>query len=258
MDILIVNLIICVVLVAVMTAPLGCIGSWNGLAFFGDTLAHASLLGVCISLLLNISYSFGCIIMAFLLALMVARKTSIPKDVTLACISYSCLAVSLIVISKYLKRSVDPNSLLFGDLLSVCANDLVLLGFVAVIVTLFIAVFFKQIQILSFDESLAHVKKIPVAKLRFSLMVGYGLSIGFGIKVLGAFFIPAMALLPAVASRNVSKNPLQMVFIATGISVLSGLLGLFISIKLDWPTGPSIIVVCLFLLFLSKIKPNNR
>lgn len=254
MDSLIFHLVLCVILVSVMTVPLGCVGLWNGLSFFGDTLAHASLLGICLSLLLSTDYIWGCVFIAVILAVTMTKSSNVPKDVTLATISYICLAVSLILITGYLNQIVDPNSLLFGDLLSVSSKDLLLFAATSIVINIFIYVFFKDIQLLSFDETIAYSKRIQVIKLRCYLMICYSLVIGLGMKVLGALFIPAMALLPAVSARNISKTPLQMVLRAILISIIFGLIGLFVSIKLDWPTGPAIIVSVAISLLIPKIK----
>jgi zinc transport system permease protein len=256
MDSLIITLIITVVLASLMTAPLGCVGLWNGLAFFGDTLAHASLLGVCISMLTHTPYAFGGIIVAIFLAVAVAKNNDSPKDVTLAAISYTCLAVSLIIISKYFKGVLDPNTVLFGDILSVQIDYLWFMAVITLVILALLFVFFKPIQMVSFDVCLAHTKKIPVMQVRFLLLISYGVAIGTGLKVLGALFVPAIALLPAAAARNISQSPLQMIIFATIISTVCGVLGLFLSIMFDLPTGPAIVAMNALALILAKFSKN--
>lgn len=255
MDSIIVTLLITVILASLMTAPIGCIGLWNGLAFFGDTLAHASLLGVCISMLTNTPYAIGGIIVAVVLAIAVAKSDNSPKDVTLATISYTCLAVSLIVIANF-KGMLDPSTLLFGDILSIHPEYLWFMGVVTILLLIAIAVFFKPIQLVSFDICLAHTKKISVPKVKFLMLIAYGVAIGTGLKILGALFVPAIALLPAAAARNISKTPLQMVINATIISIASGILGIFVSITFDLPTGPAIVATNALSLLVTKLIKN--
>lgn len=253
MDSLLILLIIIVVLASLMTAPLGCIGLWNGLAFFGDTLAHASLFGVCISMLTHTPYAVGGIIVAVLLAIVVAKNNDSPNDVTLASISYTCLAVSLIIISKYFRGILDPNTILFGDILSIHPEYLWFMGAITVVLLSLIFVFFKPIQMVSFDAFLAHTKNINVTRMRFCILISYGLAIGVGLKILGALFVPAIALLPAAAARNISKSPSQMIIFATIISIVSGLLGLFLSLTFDLPTGPAIVAMNAMALVFARI-----
>lgn len=256
MDSIIVTLLITVILASLMTAPIGCIGLWNGLAFFGDTLAHASLLGVCISMLTHTPYAIGGVIVAVVLAIAVAKSDNSPKDVTLATISYTCLAVSLIVIAKYFKGMLDPSTLLLGDILSIHPEYLWFMGGVTILLLIAIAVFFKPIQLVSFDICLAHTKKISVPKVKFLMLIAYGVAIGTGLKILGALFVPAITLLPAAAARNISKNPLQMVINATIISIASGVLGIFVSITFDLPTGPAIVATNALSLLATKLIKN--
>lgn len=253
MDSLIITLIITITIASLMTAPMGCIGLWNGLAFFGDTLAHASLLGVCISMLTHTPYAVGGIIVAVLMAITVAKNNDSPNDVTLASISYTCLAVSLIIISKYFRGILDPNTILFGDILSIHPEYLWFMGVITAVLLTLILVFFKPIQMVSFDACLAHTKKIPVTRVRFLLLVSYGIAIGAGLKILGALFVPAIALLPAAAARNLSKSPLQMIMFATVISIACGILGLFLSLTFDLPTGPAIVAMNAMALIASRV-----
>ncbi len=74
-------------LASLITAPLGCIGLWNGLAFFGETLAHASLLGICISVLLHFPYAYGAITVCLGIAYFIGKNASSQNDVSLAVIS---------------------------------------------------------------------------------------------------------------------------------------------------------------------------
>lgn len=253
MDSLLILLIIIVVLASLMTAPLGCIGLWNGLAFFGDTLAHASLLGVCISMLTHTPYAVGGIIVAVFLAIVVAKNNDSPNDVTLASISYTCLAVSLIIISKYFRGILDPNTLLFGDILSIHPEYLWFMGAITAVLLSLIFVFFKPIQMVSFDSCLAHTKQIPVTRVRFLLLISYGIAIGSGLKILGALFVPAIALLPAVTARGLSNSPLQMIIYATFISIICGILGLFLSLTFDLPTGPAIVAMNAMALVVTRV-----
>lgn len=253
MDSLLILLIIIVVLASLMTAPLGCIGLWNGLAFFGDTLAHASLLGVCIGMLTHTPYAVGGMIVAVCLAAIVAKNNDSPNDVTLASISYTCLAVSLIIISKYFRGILDPNTVLFGDILSIHPEYLWFMGAVTAVLLALIFLFFKPIQMVSFDACLAHTKNINVTRMRFLLLISYGIAIGAGLKILGALFVPAIALLPAAAARKVSNSPLQMIIFATIISITCGILGLFLSLIFDLPTGPAIVAVNAMALLVARV-----
>lgn len=247
-------IVMAALLASLVTAPLGCIGLWNGLAFFGDTLAHASLLGVCFSVLSHIPYAFGAIAVCLGIAYFIGCKSSKQSDVSLAVISYSCLSISILIISLFPKANLDPNTLLFGDLLSTDISDVYLL-----IVALFVlwgstAKYWSAILMTSFDADLAQVQGFPSKKVRLAIFFAYAITIGIIMKMLGALFAPALAIIPAAAARYHSKTPFEMITFATLISCLSSIVGIGASFYFDLPTGPSIICTATITLALIKIS----
>ena len=78
--------------------------------------------------------------------------------------------------------------------------------------------------------------------------------IAISIKMVGLLLITGMLIMPAAMARNLSDNPIMMVFIATVGGLLSVLLGLFASLEFNSPSGPSIIVAALTLFLLSLIN----
>lgn len=245
-------IVVAALLASLITAPLGCIGLWNGLAFFGDTLAHASLLGVCFAVLFHIPYAFGAVLVCLCIAYFIAQKSSKQSDVSLAVISYSCLSFSILVISVFPKANLDPNSLLFGDILSTNPFDISLLGLALVMLWGFVVKYWRAILMTSFDADLSHVQGFPAKTVRLMILFAYAVIIGLVMKMLGALFAPALTIIPAAAARYCSKTPKEMIIAACIISCFSSLIGIVASLNFDLPTGPAII--CTSAILLSAIK----
>ena len=99
---------------AVIVGPLGCLIIWRKMAFFGDTLAHAALLGIALAILIDISPLVGVplVTLASCIALMIAKRTpSLSSDTILAILAHSTLALGLVLISLTGGRSLDVNGL---------------------------------------------------------------------------------------------------------------------------------------------------
>ena len=116
--------------VALVTGPLGCFVVWRRLSYFGDTLSHSALLGVTIaySFELNIAVSVflvSSIIALFLIQLQ--KKTNLPGDALLGLLAHSSLAIGLVVIGFLTFIRFDIMGLLFGDILAVTVNDLIII-----------------------------------------------------------------------------------------------------------------------------------
>ena len=116
--------------IALVTGPLGCFVVWRRLSYFGDTLSHSALLGVTLaySFELNIALSVFLISSAVALILIqLQKKTNLPGDALLGLLAHSSLAVGLVVIGFLTFIRFDIMGLLFGDILAVTTNDLIII-----------------------------------------------------------------------------------------------------------------------------------
>ena len=116
--------------IALVTGPLGCFVVWRRLSFFGDTLAHSALLGVLISISLDVNVSLTIFIVSSLVAMLLLRlekTTNLAGDSLLGLISHSSLAIGLVILGFLSFIRFDVMGVLFGDILSVNTNDLSLI-----------------------------------------------------------------------------------------------------------------------------------
>ena len=116
--------------IALVAGPLGCFVVWRRLSFFGDTLAHSALLGVLLSISFNINVSLAIFAVSSLVAillLMLEKKTNLAGDALLGLISHSSLAIGLVILGFLSFIRFDIMGILFGDILSVNSNDLLVI-----------------------------------------------------------------------------------------------------------------------------------
>ncbi|PTQ91387.1 iron chelate uptake ABC transporter family permease subunit [Agitococcus lubricus] len=251
------------VLVAMTAAPLGCLLVWRRLAYFGDSLSHATLLGVALSLWWQIPVWGGILSVCLLLALALASLLAgrhLPSDAILSLLSATTLSAGLIAISQLPTARVDLLAYLFGDLLSLTEADLPLLAGILLVVMAVMAYFWRALVLVAVDEELAAVEGVAVLRLRLLLLVLLVLVITVAMKVVGSLLITALLVIPTLVARPLTQHPTQMALVAamTGsVAVSVGLAGSFYG---DTPVGPSIVVVAA-LLFVGvqlqqKLKRN--
>jgi len=116
--------------IALVAGPLGCFVVWRRLSFFGDTLAHSALLGVLLSISFNINISITIFVVSSLVALLLLRlekTTYLARDSLLGLISHSSLAIGLLILGFLSFIRFDIMGILFGDILSVNTNDLLVI-----------------------------------------------------------------------------------------------------------------------------------
>lgn len=244
-------------LLALVAAPLGCLLVWRRLAYFGDSLSHATLLGVALSLWLHIPVWGGlvavCVMIALILASLLAKR-QLPSDALLMAVSTTTLSAGLIAISKMDDVRVDLLSYLFGDLLSISSTDLPVFVSCLGLVLLGLAYFWRDLLLTTIDEELAFVEGLPVTKLRLLLLIMLALVVTVAMKAVGSLLITALLVIPSLVARPLVNTPTQMVLLAamTGVTAVSG--GLLSSFYWDTPVGASIVVSAALLFVLAQVK----
>ena len=116
--------------IALVTGPIGCFIIWRRLSFFGDTLSHSALLGVTMAVFFDINIAVSVFVISSAIAIMLLRlqkTTKLPGDALLGLLAHSSLAVGLVVIGFLSSIRFDVMGLLFGDILAVNQNDLLLI-----------------------------------------------------------------------------------------------------------------------------------
>ena len=243
--------------VAFVTGPLGCFVIWRRLSYFGDTLAHSALLGVTIAYSLEFNIAFSVFITSSLIALILVQlqnKTNLPGDALLGLLAHSSLAVGLVVIGFLTFIRFDIMGLLFGDILAVTVDDLLIIGIGGPLILLILKLIWKSLFASTVNYELAEAEglKPDRAKAIFTILMAGVIAIS--IKMVGLLLITGMLIIPAAMARNVSSSPQSMVIFSILGGLLSVMLGLFVSLEFNTSSGPSIIAAALFLFILSLLK----
>ena len=245
--------------VAIVTGPLGCFVIWRRLAYFGDTLSHSALLGVTLAFSFSINISLSVFFVSGIIALLLLslqKRTKLPGDALLGLLAHSSIAVGLVLIGFLTFIRFDIMGLLFGDILSVTINDILIIwcgGSLILIILYFIwsSLFAATVN---YDLAAAEGMKPDRSNVVFTLLLAGVIAIS--IKMIGVLLITGLLLIPPALARNLSNNPAQMVFLSIIGGVVSVVLGLFSSLEFNTASGPTIIVVALILFILSMLVPN--
>ena len=245
---------------ALVAGPLGSFVVWRRMAYFGETLSHAALLGVALGLWLAISPTLaviaGCLLLALALLALQGRQT-LATDTLLGILAPTTLALGLVTMSL-LEVRVDLMAYLFGDLLAISRDDLswVLGGSALVLLTL--VPLWRPLLAITVHEELARVEGLPVAGLRLALMLLIALVIALAMKIVGVLLITSLLIIPAAAAQRHARTPEQMAIGASLIGLLAVSAGLSLSWFQDTPAGPSIVVSAAALFLLSFALPRRR
>ena len=240
--------------VAFVTGPLGCFVVWRRLSYFGDTLAHSALLGVTIAFSLEFNIALSVFISSSVIALFLIqlqKKTNLPGDALLGLLAHSSLAVGLVAIGFLSFIRFDIMGLLFGDILAVNVNDLLIIWIGGAFILLVLKLIWKPLFASTVNYELAEAEGLNPdrAKAIFTLLMAAIIAIS--IKMIGLLLITGMLIIPAAFARNISDSPKGMVIFSIIGGLLSVFIGLFSSLHFNTPSGPSIIMAALILFIIS-------
>jgi zinc transport system permease protein len=231
--------------VALASAPLGSFVVWRRMAYFGDATAHAAILGVALSLALEMSVFPGAMAVALVMALTVSALSGrgYAMDTLLGVLAHSALAFGLVAVSFLSGIRIDLMAYLFGDILAVSQGDLAVIWGGAALVVALIGWRWSALLTATLNEELAHASGIDPRREQLVLTLALAITVAVAIKVVGALLIAALLIIPAAAARPLARTPEGMALTAAGIGAASALVGLRAAYVLDTPAGPSIVCV---------------
>lgn len=231
--------------IAILAGPLGSLMIWRRMSYFGDTLAHSTLLGISLALLMHINIYIGLVSMTLIIAGLLATLSKnkwLASDAILGILSHTTLAIGLVAATAIQGVRVDLLSYLYGDILAVDWYDL---SYIAIVLLLVITILWKLWRWLlatTIHNDLAQVEGVPVNVANWAFIILLALVFAVAIKLVGVLLITALLIIPASAARRFSSTPEMMVVLASVIGCLAVAFGFVASLYWDWPTGPAIVV----------------
>ncbi|RMH40904.1 MAG: hypothetical protein D6688_12350 [Alphaproteobacteria bacterium] len=226
------------------TGPLGCFVVWRRMAFFGDAIAHAAILGIALSLAFSVSVVLGTLVVAAATAALLAFVSGrvLAVDTLLGVISHAALGLGVVAAAMVPGPRPSLETYLFGDILSVGGADLAMIWTGAAVVWGLLGWRWSALLLATLSRDLAVASGISVRRDGAVLMFTLALVVALAIKIVGALLISAMLVIPAAAARPFARTPEAMALLATLIGALSVAAGLGLSFLADTPAGPGIVV----------------
>src|SRR3954469_420153 len=243
-------------------APIGVFLMLRRMSLVGDAMAHAILPGAAIGFLFSglslFAMTFGGLIAGFsvaLLAGLVSRVTVIKEDASLAAFYLISLAVGVTIVSMR-GTNIDLLHVLFGNILALDDQTLLVIAFNATVTLVAIAVIYRPLVIECVDPVfLRTVSRAGApAHLIFLALVVFNLVNGF--HALGTLLAVGLMILPAGIARFWSRDITGMMMISVASAMAAGYGGLVLSFQTKVPSGPAIILVAAVLYVLSLLFGN--
>ena len=225
----------------------GIIGSFiilRGMSLMGDAISHAVLPGVAISYMVGFNYVIGASFFGILTAVLIGyitEKSTLRNDTVIGIVFSSFFALGVILIS-FAQSATDLYHILFGNVLAVRDSDMFLTAVVTVISLIFILLFFKELQLTSFDPVMAKAAGLPVKFFHYALMFLLTLVAVVSLQTVGTILVISMLVTPAATSYLLTNNLKIMMCLSAFFGMLSSVIGLFFSYSYNLASGATIVL----------------
>lgn len=225
----------------------GIIGSFiimRGMALMGDAISHAVLPGVAISYMLGVNYFYGAVLFGILTAIgigAVSQNSRIKNDSAIGIVFTAFFALGVILISKA-QTATDLTQILFGNVLSVRNSDMVMTLIVGIIIIVVVMLFYKELLVSTFDETMAAAYGLPTKWIHYGIMVLLTMATVASLQTVGVVLVVAMLITPAATAYLLTNRFWMMIILAALFGSISSVIGLFISFQHNLSSGAVIVL----------------
>ncbi len=248
------------IFLGMMMSFLGVFVVLKKMSFFGEGVAHASLAGVALGLVLGISPFAVAVPFAILIGggiYFLERFTKISSDSAIGVIFTTSMALGVFILSFKGGYQPDLMSFLFGNILTISNSDAMVIIFGSILIIGFLTVFYRQLLLLIIDPVQAWLQGVKTAILEFLFYIVLSLAVVFGVKMLGIVLVSALLVTPPTIAKMISENFFQLIILSIIIGSVSVTGGLLVSYYLNTPSGATIIIINTLIFILFAVFRNG-
>lgn len=241
----VVNGMIAAIFVGTLCGLIGVYVVLRGMSYIGHGLSHAAFGGAVVGYIMNIDFYIGAGIWGFLSALMIdaiVKKRKVKADVAIGIVTTAGFAVGVALISRARGFTKNLEAALFGNILGVTKDDIIVIGSVTVITSIIIFLLYKQILFTTFDEETARVFGIRTGWIDTLFSLVLAASIIVSMQVIGVTMIAAAIIVPAATARLLTDNFNRMVILSVLIGSITAVSGMYLSFYINAPSGATIVL----------------
>ncbi|ANU10715.1 manganese ABC transporter permease [Planococcus antarcticus DSM 14505] len=232
------------IMVGVICGVIDCFIILREMALMGDAISHAVLPGVAISYALGINFFFGAVFTGVLTAIgigFVSQNSRIKQDTSIGIVFTAAFALGVILITV-LESSTDLYHILFGNVLAVRPSDMWITLAIGLLVLVSVYVFYKELLVTSFDETMAQVYGFPARLIHYFLMTLLTMVTVASLQTVGIILVVAMLFTPAATAYLLTDRLSTMIFLSASIDASAAVIGLYFSFTYNLASGATIVL----------------
>jgi zinc/manganese transport system permease protein len=234
---------------ALGSGPVGVLLMLRRMSLVGDAMSHAILPGAAIGFLIAGGLSlpamgFGGLVAGLSIALLsgvISRTTALREDASFASFYLTSLALGVLIVSLR-GSNIDLLHVLFGTILAIDSNALYLVGAIASLTIIALAIVYRPLVAECFDPGFLRAVGGHGSLFHFLFLLLVVINLVASFEALGTLMAVGLMMLPAAVARLWAQSLPAMFAVAAGTAVVSGYLGLVASFHFAVASGPTIIL----------------
>lgn len=244
----------------------GIVGSYvviRRLVFISGGITHASLGGIGMGFYFGWNPILAAMVFSIFSALGIewlSSRQGVREDSAIG--SFWSLGMAVGIIFIYLKPGFAPNlsDYLFGNILTITESDIIYLAVLSVILTIVFLLFGRQILFAAFDSDFAKTRNLPVAFIKYGMMIAIAVTIVLSIRLVGIVLLMSILTVPQMTANLFTSNFSKMILLSVLIGFFGCIVGLFLSAVLDVPSGVFIIFtqIVVFLICRGLVRMTQK
>lgn len=234
----------------------GIIGTYvvcRRMVFLSGGITHASFGGIGIASFFGFSPIAGASAFAVLSALGIewaSVRGKVREDSAIGIVWSVGMALGIIFIYLTPGYAKNPMSFLFGNILAVNKNDILLLGMLSFVLLLLAGLMLRNIMYVAFDREYATTQGVPVRFISYTMSALTALAIVFSIRAVGIMLLISLLTMPPVIVNLFTKSYFKITVWSAAVAVMGNIAGLWFSYKINIPAGAATILVLTFTLVI--------
>ena len=245
--------LIIALLVSISAGALSCLLVLKGWSLMGDAVSHAVLPGIVIAYLLNIPMIIGAFVSGMACALSTGYLTDnsrLKEDTVMGVVFSGLFALGIVMFTK-IHTDLHLDHVLFGDVLGVSWNDILLTACLTVPAFLLVIIKRRDLMLFAFDPQHARVVGLNTSVLHYGLLSVLSLVIVASIDAVGIILVISVLIAPGAISFQLSKRFETMLWWSIAICIVACFAGITLSYHLDSAPAPTIVVIFFGMFILS-------
>ena len=179
-------------------------------------------------------------------------------DVSIGILYTATMAMAILFIGMMKTYNAEVYGYLFGSILSVTQDEILVSSLLVVAVVGIVLLFSKEFFFIAFDQKMAEASGVPARRLFFLLLSLVALTIVVSLKTAGAILVFALLLIPPSTAYQLTSSLRGMMGYSVAIGILVSCAGVLLSFRYDLPTGPAIVLLATAVFFLAVAFSPKR